>query len=72
MLERKAAKISCRRKIIKWATKLGIKRKAKGKRREREKNVEIESQKFKFTVYQIPVAACSITHKFVTSSVNYS
>ena len=33
--------------MIKWATKLAIKRKAKGKRREREKNIEIDSQKKK-------------------------
>ena len=31
--------------MIKWATKLAIKRKAKGKRRKREKNIEIDSQK---------------------------
>ena len=30
--------------MIKWATKLAIKRKAKGKKREREKNIEIDSQ----------------------------
>lgn len=33
--------------MIKWATKLAIKRKAKGKKREREKNIEIDSQKKK-------------------------
>ena len=33
--------------MIKWETKLAIKRKAKGKRREREKNIEIDSQKKK-------------------------
>ena len=35
------------RKMIKWTTKLAIKRNAKGKRREREKNIEIDSQKKK-------------------------
>ena len=33
--------------MIKWATKLAIKRKAKGKKREREKNIEIDLQKKK-------------------------
>jgi len=33
--------------MIRWATKLAIKRKAKGKRREGEKNIEIDSQKKK-------------------------
>ena len=37
LLERKQAKMSCKGKTIKWATKLAIKRKAKGKEREREK-----------------------------------
>ena len=51
LLEKKPAKISCERKMIKWARKLAIKRKAKGKRRERDK-IEVDSQKrglkFKF------------------------
>jgi len=37
LLERKPAKISSKRKTIKWATKLATKRKAKRKEREREK-----------------------------------
>ena len=42
-LERKAVKIACERKTIRWATKLAIKRKkGKGKEKRARKKIEVD------------------------------